>query len=72
MRVEVSAKFASMPTRTSAHTRTVNFTSDMWAMFHLIRASSKVKGLCRRLPGHMAHNRAHEPWSDPEIPVRSQ
>ncbi|GHA50625.1 hypothetical protein GCM10010372_58280 [Streptomyces tauricus] len=69
MRVEVSAKFASMPTSTPVHTRTVNLTSDMWEIFHLIRATSEVKGLCRRLPGHMAHNRAHEPRRDPAIPV---
>jgi len=72
VRVEVSAEFASMPTRTPVHTRTVNLTSDMWAFFHLIRATSKVKGLCMRLGGHMAHNRAHEPRRDPAIPVRSQ
>lgn len=60
MRVEVSAKFASMPTRTPVHTRTVNLMSGMWAMFHLIRFISVAKGLCRSLRGHMAHNRAHE------------
>ena len=61
MRVEVSAKFASMPTRTAAHTSTVNSTTGMWDMFHLIRSISVVKGLLMRLPGHMAHNRARGP-----------
>lgn len=37
MRVEVSAKFASMPIRSPVHTPTVNFMSVMWEMFHLIR-----------------------------------
>ena len=68
MRVEVSAKFASMPTRTAAHTRTVNSTPGMWDMFHLIRFISEVKGLFRCLPGHMAHNRAHTPqWNEIEL-----
>ncbi|GAA3886291.1 hypothetical protein GCM10023084_43780 [Streptomyces lacrimifluminis] len=58
-RVEVSAKFASMPTRTSVHTSTVNSTPGMWDMFHLIRFTSQVKGLFPRLRGHMAHNQAH-------------
>jgi hypothetical protein len=57
----VSAEFASMPTRTSVHTRTVNSTPGMWDMFHLIRFIWEVKGLFRRLSGHMAHNRAHKP-----------
>ena len=35
--VEVSAKFASMPTRQSVHTSTVNSTPGMWDRFHLIR-----------------------------------
>jgi len=61
VRVEASAKFASMPTRQSAHTSTVNSTPGMWDMFHLIRSISVVKGLFMRLPGHMAHNRAHGP-----------
>ena len=37
VRVEVSAEFASMPTRTAVHTRTVNSMPDLGAMFHLIR-----------------------------------
>ncbi len=53
MRVEVSAKFASMPTRTSVHTRTVNSTPGMWDMFHLIRFICEAKGLLSRGPGHM-------------------
>lgn len=53
MRVEVSTKFASMPTRTAVHTFTVNSTPCEWDMFHLIRSISMVKGLCRRRPGHM-------------------
>ncbi|RRR80951.1 hypothetical protein EHS43_20145 [Streptomyces sp. RP5T] len=61
MRVEVSAKFASMPTRTAAHTLTVNSTPWKWDMFHLIRSISLVKGLFGRRAGHMAHNRAHGP-----------
>ncbi|PWJ03447.1 hypothetical protein DKG34_33295 [Streptomyces sp. NWU49] len=52
-RVEVSAKFASMPIRTPVHTSTVNTTPGMWDMFHLIRFISRVKGLLRRFPGHM-------------------
>ncbi|GGN93512.1 hypothetical protein GCM10011579_092130 [Streptomyces albiflavescens] len=67
VRVEVSAKFASMPTRTSVHTPAVNFMSGMWAMFHLIRFIWQAKGLCRSRPGHMAHNRAHKPRCDPVI-----
>lgn len=68
MRVEVSAKFGSMPTRTAVHTRTVNSTPGMWDMFHLIRFISEVKGLFRCLPGHMAHNRAHKPqWNEIEL-----
>ena len=57
--VEVSAKCASMPTRTAGHTFTVNSTPRKWDMFHLIRSISLMKGLFTRLPGHMAHNRAH-------------
>ncbi|MPY62269.1 hypothetical protein FNH08_35540 [Streptomyces spongiae] len=53
-RVEVSAKFASMPTRTPVHTSAVNLTPDMWEMFHLIRSTWPVKGLCSRFPGHQA------------------
>jgi hypothetical protein len=67
VRVEAGAKFASMPTSTSVHTSTVNFTSAMWEMFHLIRFNSQAKGLFRRLPGHMAHNRARKPRRDPVI-----
>lgn len=58
MRVEVNAKFASMPTRTSVHTRSVNSAPGMWDMFHLIRFISLPKGLFSKHPGHMAHNRA--------------
>lgn len=61
MRVEVSAKFASMPTRTSVHTFRVNSTPGMWDMFHLIRFTSLPKGLLSGYPGHMAHNRPREP-----------
>lgn len=67
MRVEVSAKFASMPTRTPVHTLTVNLPSGMWEMFHLIRFISVAKGLCESPLGHMAHNRAHKPRRDPVI-----
>ncbi|GAA3978102.1 hypothetical protein GCM10022232_07280 [Streptomyces plumbiresistens] len=66
-RVEVSAKFASMPTRTAAHTSTVNSTPGMWDMFHLIRFISQVKGLFMCPPGHMAHNRAHGPRNEIEL-----
>jgi hypothetical protein len=59
VRVEVSAKFASMPPRTPVHTRTVNSTSAMWDIFHLIRCVSQVNGLFPRLPGDMAHNQTH-------------
>ena len=54
----MSAKFASMPTRTSVHTSAVNFTSVMGIGFHLFRCICGMKGLCRSDPGHMAHNRA--------------
>lgn len=67
MRVEVSAKFASMPTRTSGHTSTVNFMPAMWEMFHLIRFICEAKGLFSSRPGHMAHNRAHKPRREPVI-----
>ncbi|PBC63179.1 hypothetical protein BKI49_14655 [Streptomyces sp. Tue6028] len=67
MRVEVSAKFASMPSRTPVHTFTVNLMSKMWEMFHLIRFTWQAKGLFRSRPGHMAHNRAHKPRCDPVI-----
>ena len=67
MRVEASAEFASMPTRTAAHTFTVNSTPGMWDMVHLIRFISQAKGLCTRHPGHMAHNRARKPRCDPVI-----
>ena len=60
-RVEVSAKFASMPPRTAVHTCTVNSAPGMWDMFHLIRFISEVKGLFTRPSGHMAHNRAQAP-----------
>ncbi|GAA5066381.1 hypothetical protein GCM10023336_48060 [Streptomyces similanensis] len=55
VRVEVSAEFASMPTRTPAHTRSVNSTPGMWDMFHLIRFISQVKGLLMGVAGHMRH-----------------
>ncbi|KAF6000051.1 hypothetical protein BOG92_038630 [Streptomyces sp. WAC00263] len=67
MRVEVSAKFASMPIRTSVHTSTVNFMSAIWEMFHLIRFICVTKGLLSSRPGHMAHNRARKPRCDPVI-----
>ncbi|TLS45834.1 hypothetical protein FE633_11765 [Streptomyces montanus] len=67
MRVGVSTKFASMPTRTAVHTSTVNLMPAMWEMFHLIRFISEVKGLLRYLPGHMAHIRARAPRCDPVI-----
>ncbi|GAB7108827.1 hypothetical protein JCM4814A_71410 [Streptomyces phaeofaciens JCM 4814] len=54
-RVEVSAEFASMPTRTPVHTFTVNSTPGMWDMVHLIRFISETKGLFIRGPGHMRH-----------------
>ncbi|GAA3303040.1 hypothetical protein GCM10020295_50580 [Streptomyces cinereospinus] len=66
-RVEVGAKFASMPTRTAAHTSTVNSAPDMWDMFHLIRFIDQVKGLLTPSPGHMAHNRACKRRGDPVI-----
>lgn len=59
MRVEVSAEFASMPTRTAVRTFGVNSTPALWDMFHLIRFISVTKGLFMRWTGHMAHNRAH-------------
>jgi len=61
VRVEVGAKFASMPTRQSVHTSTVNSTPGKWDAFHLIRFIYEVKGLFTARPGHMAHNRAHRP-----------
>lgn len=67
MRVEVSAKFASMPISTSVHTSTVNFVSAIWEMFHLIRSICVTKGLLWSHPGHMAHNRARKPRCDPVI-----
>ncbi|RIH59659.1 hypothetical protein D3C59_25445 [Streptomyces sp. SHP22-7] len=67
MRVEVSAKFASMPPRTAVHTGTVNSMPVMWDMFHLIRFIWKVKGLLRRLPGHMAHKPGAQPRCNPVI-----
>jgi hypothetical protein len=67
VRVEVSAKFASMPTRRAVHTSTVNCMSGMWEMFHLIRFIWQAKGLLRRLPGHMAHNRVNKPHRGPVI-----
>ncbi|GAA3146801.1 hypothetical protein GCM10017687_74800 [Streptomyces echinatus] len=61
MRVEVGAKFASMPPRTAVHTRTVNSAPGMWDMFHLIRFFCQVKGLFSGVPGHMGHIRALKP-----------
>lgn len=69
VRVEVDAKFASMPIRSPLHTLTVNFMSDMWGMFHLIRFIWQAKGLFTRVSGHMAHNRAHKPQREPVIPM---
>lgn len=64
MRVEVGAKFASMPTRTAAHTRSVNSTPGMWDMFHLFRFLSRVKGLLTGVWGHMGHNRAAQAFAE--------
>ncbi|GAA4557658.1 hypothetical protein GCM10023097_65230 [Streptomyces collinus] len=61
VRVVVSAKFASMPTRTPVHTFTVNSTPGMWDVVHLIRSIAQMKGLFMARPGHMASNRAHKP-----------
>ncbi|GGW75966.1 hypothetical protein GCM10010503_61940 [Streptomyces lucensis JCM 4490] len=61
VRVEVGAKFASMPTRTAVHTRAVNSTPGTCDTFHLIRFTCQVKGLFTRVPGHMGHIRALEP-----------
>ncbi|MQY37700.1 hypothetical protein SRB17_57040 [Streptomyces sp. RB17] len=61
MRVEVSAEFASMPNRTSGHTRSVNSGPGMWDRFHLIRCISEAKGLFTGMAGHMGHNRALKP-----------
>ncbi|QEU97587.1 hypothetical protein CP970_26380 [Streptomyces kanamyceticus] len=58
MRVIERARFASMPTRTPAHTFGVNSMSGMWDMFHLIRLFSQAKGLCTRRTGHMAQQPA--------------
>ncbi|KAB1143876.1 hypothetical protein F7R91_23390 [Streptomyces luteolifulvus] len=63
----MSAKFASMPTRTPVHTFAVNSTPGMWDMFHLIRFISETKGLCMHSRGHLADNRAHEPRCHPVI-----
>ncbi|GHA38171.1 hypothetical protein GCM10010303_56250 [Streptomyces purpurascens] len=60
-RVEVSAKFASMPTRTPGHTSTVNSAPGMWDEVHLIRSFAQMKGLFMCRPGHMASIRAHKP-----------
>ena len=68
MRVEVVAKFASMPTRTSVHTRTVNSAPGGWDAIHPIRYVWETKGLFMRSPGHMAHNRAR----DPRVGTRTQ
>lgn len=61
MRVEVGAKYASMPPRTAVHTGSVNSLPGMWDMFHLIRFISQAKGLLIGVPGHMGHIRAREP-----------
>ncbi|GGM05357.1 hypothetical protein GCM10010129_56240 [Streptomyces fumigatiscleroticus] len=67
VRVEVSAEFASMPTRTPVHTPPVNSAPGPWDVFHLIRFISQMKGLSRRLSGHMALIRAHKRRCDPVI-----
>jgi len=67
VRVEVSAEFASMPTRTAVRTFGVNSAPALWDMFHLIRFIWQAKGLLRRLPGHMAHNRVNKPRGGPVI-----
>ncbi|TKT07212.1 hypothetical protein E4U92_25525 [Streptomyces galbus] len=51
----MSAKFASMPTRTAVHTRSVNSAPGMWDGFHLIRFICQVKGLFTGNRGHMRH-----------------
>ncbi|QFQ97889.1 hypothetical protein F9278_18565 [Streptomyces phaeolivaceus] len=56
VRVEVSAKYASMPTRTAVHTSAVNFASGIWMPVHLFRCIRATKGLCVGCRGHMAHN----------------
>lgn len=61
MRVEVSAKFASMPTRTPVHTDTVNSMPGMWDMVHLFRFILQGKGLLKGVPGHMAHKPGAQP-----------
>ncbi len=61
MRVEVNAKFASMPTRTAVHTWAVNSEPGMWDTFHPIRFFCQVKGLLTEIIGHMRHNRAFKP-----------
>lgn len=61
MRVEVSAKFASMPNRTSVHTRSVNSAPGMWDGFHPIRFICEAKGLLIGVSGHMGHIRALKP-----------
>lgn len=61
MRVEVSAKFASMPNRTSVHTSGVNLAPGMWDRFHLFRFIPEVKGLLIGMPGHMGHIQALKP-----------
>jgi hypothetical protein len=58
VRVEVSAKCASMPTRTAVHTSAVNFTSAMWMSLHLFRCIRAMKGLCWRCRGDMGSIRA--------------
>ncbi|GGX25212.1 hypothetical protein GCM10010383_64350 [Streptomyces lomondensis] len=61
VRVEVSAKFASMPTRTPVHTSPVNSAPGMWDGVHLIRFIAQMKGLFMAPPGHMASIRADKP-----------
>ncbi|MEI5099563.1 hypothetical protein RB200_14440 [Streptomyces sp. PmtG] len=70
VRITESAKFASMPTRTAAHTFDVNSLSAMWAMFHLIRLSELAKGLCGGPRGHMAHQPALETARPPALDRR--
>ncbi|GAA4313442.1 hypothetical protein GCM10023086_34300 [Streptomyces venetus] len=60
VRVEVNAKFASMPTRTPVHTTTVNSAPGKCDGFHLFRFTAQMKGLFMAGPGHMASIRARE------------
>ena len=71
-RVEVSAKFASMPTRTAVHTFAVNSTPGMWDAVHLIRFISRgerfVRGAVRdtwRTTGRSTSARSRDRGCDP-------